>query len=438
MPLSERWGGIALALVVVLAGAALPAGAAAQFGGLVDKFKKKAEQKVDQAEQHAVDKTFDKGEQAVRCVAGDQKCVDKANKDGKKVVLTDAQGKPLPQDAKAADAAKGEAAPAKAERVGEGAWANYEFVPGARVLYSEDFAKDRVGNFPKRLEFTQGNMEVVDWKGRRLLRITSESKFQVPLPEKLPERFTVEAEITVPAWGMRIFGGPGGHEHSYVELSTSRAGLWNALERGGATVDLRDAFHMSSDDLSGKLVHLRVAADGRYVKVYVDEHRVANVPNTDFERTNKLYFWVTGFPPPGQHGELPTLIGSITVAAGGPELYDALVADGRVVTQGILFDTGSDLLRPESTPTLKELGAMLQEHPELKLRIEGHTDNVGQAAANQSLSEKRAAAVKAWLVTQGVEAKRLEAKGFGQTKPVTGNDTPEGRQNNRRVELVKM
>ena len=81
---------------------------------------------------------------------------------------------------------------------------------------------------------------------------------------------------------------------------------------------------------------------------------------------------------------------------------------------------------------------MLQEHPELKLRIEGHTDDVGQAAANQSLSEKRAAAVKAWLVTQGVEAKRLEAKGFGQTKPVTGNDTPEGRQNNRRVELVKM
>jgi outer membrane protein OmpA-like peptidoglycan-associated protein len=438
MSLAKRWGGTALALAVTAGVAGVPGRGAAQLGGLVDKFKKKAEQKVDQAEQQAVDSAFNQGEQAVRCVAGDQKCVDKAKKDGKKVVLTDAQGKPLPQDAKAADAAKGEAAPAKAERVGEGAWANYEFVPGARVLYSEDFARDRVGNFPKRLEFTQGNMEVVDWKGRRLLRITSESKLQVPLAEKLPERFTIEMDVTVPWWGMRIFGGPGGRDHSWVELSGSRAGLFNAQERGGATVDPRDVYAMSGDTIAGKLVRLRVAGDGRYVKVYVDEHRVANVPNADFQRTTKLYVESTGFPPPGEHGNIPTLIASITVAAGGPELYDALVADGRVVTQGILFDTGSDLLRPESTPTLKEIGAMLQEHPELKLRIEGHTDNVGQTAANQTLSEKRAAAVKAWLVAQGVEARRLEAKGFGQTRPVAGNETPEGRQNNRRVELVKM
>jgi OmpA family len=76
--------------------------------------------------------------------------------------------------------------------------------------------------------------------------------------------------------------------------------------------------------------------------------------------------------------------------------------------------------------------------PELRLRIDGHTDDVGQPAANQALSEKRAAAVKAWLVARGVDAKRLEAKGFGQTKPAAANDTPEGRQNNRRVELVKM
>lgn len=436
MPLAKGWGGIALALTVVAA-IGLPGAAEAQLGGFVDKFKKKAEQKADQAQRDAVDKAFNEGEQAVRCVAGDQKCQDKAKKDGKKVVLTDAQGKPLPEGAKA-DAAKGAASPEKAERVGEGAWANYEFVPGARVLYAEDFARDRVGNFPKRLEFTQGNMEVVDWKGHRLLRITSQSKFQVPLPEKLPERFTIEMEVTVPWWGLRIFGGPEGRDHSWVELSGSRAGLFNAQERGGATVDLRDLYQMGGDTISGKLVRLRVAGDGRYVKVYVDEHRVANVPNADFQRTNKLWVEASGFPPPGQGGNIPTLIASITVAAGGPEMYDALVADGRVVTQGILFDTGSDLLRPESTPTLKEIGAMLQEHPELKLRIEGHTDNVGQAAANQTLSEKRAAAVKAWLVKTGVDGSRLEAKGLGQTKPVGTNDTPEGRQNNRRVELVKI
>jgi len=81
---------------------------------------------------------------------------------------------------------------------------------------------------------------------------------------------------------------------------------------------------------------------------------------------------------------------------------------------------------------------MLKEHPELKLVIEGHTDDVGKPDANQGLSEKRANAVRQYLVdTHQIEGARLQAKGLGQTKPVGSNETPEGRQNNRRVELVK-
>ena len=110
-----------------------------------------------------------------------------------------------------------------------------------------------------------------------------------------------------------------------------------------------------------------------------------------------------------------------------------------MATQGIYFDTGSDRIRPESTPTLKEIGTMLKEHGDLKLVIEGHTDNVGTSAANQTLSEKRAAAVRQFLIdSYQVDAARLQAKGYGETKPAGSNDTPEGRQNNRRVELVKM
>ena len=109
-----------------------------------------------------------------------------------------------------------------------------------------------------------------------------------------------------------------------------------------------------------------------------------------------------------------------------------------MATQGILFATGSDVIRPESTPTLKEIAAMLSEHPDLKLTIEGHTDNVGADAANLALSEKRAAAVKATLVSQfGVSGDRLTTKGLGATKPSAPNTTAEGRQTNRRVELVK-
>src|SRR5690606_34311450 len=117
---------------------------------------------------------------------------------------------------------------------------------------------------------------------------------------------------------------------------------------------------------------------------------------------------------------------------------DALSSEGRVATQGILFDTGADRIRPESTPTLKEIGEMLQQHADLKLVIEGHTDNVGSADANQSLSEKRAEAVRRFLVeTYSVDETRLTAQGFGASKPAASNDSPEGRQQNRRVELVK-
>jgi outer membrane protein OmpA-like peptidoglycan-associated protein len=125
--------------------------------------------------------------------------------------------------------------------------------------------------------------------------------------------------------------------------------------------------------------------------------------------------------------------------AGGSQLYDALLADGRVATQGIFFDTGTDRLEPESGATLKLIGDMLREHADLTLMIEGHTDNVGSATSNKTLSEKQAAAVKAYLVdTLGIEAARLQSSGLGDTKPAVPNTTNEGRQQNRRVELVKM
>jgi outer membrane protein OmpA-like peptidoglycan-associated protein len=186
------------------------------------------------------------------------------------------------------------------------------------------------------------------------------------------------------------------------------------------------------DGERGALRRARVLVDGAYVKAYLDDTRLLNVPNANLGRANQILFYTDG------NAKEPTLFGNFRIAAGGKKLYDALASAGRVATQGIYFDTGSDRIRPESSPTLKEIGAMLQEHADLKLAIEGHTDNVGAAASNQALSEKRAAAVRQALIdTYHVDGARLTAKGLGQTKPAASNDTPEGRQSNRRVELVR-
>jgi outer membrane protein OmpA-like peptidoglycan-associated protein len=119
-------------------------------------------------------------------------------------------------------------------------------------------------------------------------------------------------------------------------------------------------------------------------------------------------------------------------------LYDALAAKGRWVTQGILFATGKADVQPESRPVLKEIASTLKQHPELKILIEGHTDNVGSSASNLTLSDARAAAVKTTLVSDfGVDGARITTKGLGDTKPSVPNTTAAGRAQNRRVEVVK-
>lgn len=120
------------------------------------------------------------------------------------------------------------------------------------------------------------------------------------------------------------------------------------------------------------------------------------------------------------------------------ELAKALNDNGSVALHNILFDTGKATLKPESAAALAPVGELLKSDAALKLEIQGHTDNVGQAAANLKLSQDRAAAVKTYLVqTFTITAGRLTTSGFGDTKPAAPNTAEPGRAQNRRVELVK-
>lgn len=121
----------------------------------------------------------------------------------------------------------------------------------------------------------------------------------------------------------------------------------------------------------------------------------------------------------------------------GNELEKGLdAADCKVALRGVTFEFNKSTLRKDSDAQLLAVADALKRRAKLKLEVAGHTDNVGDDAYNQKLSEARATAVKAWLAAHGVAAERLTAKGYGKGAPVASNDSDEGRAKNRRVELV--
>jgi OOP family OmpA-OmpF porin len=128
--------------------------------------------------------------------------------------------------------------------------------------------------------------------------------------------------------------------------------------------------------------------------------------------------------------------GLVTVNAAA--LAGDIAQTGHSAVYGIYFDTGKADVKPESDAALQEIATMLQQDPELKLLVVGHTDNVGTLASNMDLSKRRAAAVVQVLTAKhGIAAARLLAQGAGPLAPVASNTTEEGRAKNRRVELVQ-
>lgn len=109
-----------------------------------------------------------------------------------------------------------------------------------------------------------------------------------------------------------------------------------------------------------------------------------------------------------------------------------------LVLDGILFESGSATLDPESNPRLDRVVEYMTHRTSARIRIAGHTYNVGNPQRNQQLSEQRAQAVRAYIVAHGIEGSRVEAVGYGDTQPVASNDTEEGRAQNRRIEAIEL
>ena len=350
------------------------------------------------------------------------------------------QETPAATSAAPASAAAG-ASDAAAAKPDAKVWENYDFVPGNKVIFYTDFSEDKVGNFARGLKYRGGAAEIVERNDTKVLRATNTAEFLIPVGKKLPERFTLEVDVIAPLSGVmnRALTFEGGAQSAADEKSAwitwNPQGAWiqgSGLDMNSGGAHVPEAM---ASAFAGNVTHLRVLMDGAYFKMYANERRMYNIPELAFRRDSVIRMSLGGTEEDG----MAVYVTSIRVAESETDiLYDALAAKGRWVTQGILFATGKAEVQPESRPVLKEIAITLKQHPDLKILIEGHTDNVGSPASNLTLSDARAAAVKAALVADfRVDGDRITTKGLGDTKPSVPNTTSAGRAQNRRVELVK-
>jgi len=306
----------------------------------------------------------------------------------------------------------------------------FDYVPGDHVLVLDDFTQDDLGEFPARWKPVIGTFEVAESAGERWLRCMSpDGTVRLRLPEgPLPEYWTLEFDF--------LGTEPMNSALNVRGMSKNDDVIWEASWPQGTSLSFRsDAFHSTTPlegatDGAGRH-HVMLMARGRGLKVYLDRQRLVNLPEVSDAHgpvmALELRLWAETRP----------MITAVRFAEGCRPAAD-LLAKGRLVTYGIRFATGSDVVLPESAPVLRQVAAWLAANPAAKLSITGHTDDVGGAAANLDLSKRRAASVARVLGEQfAVAADRLTTDGKGDTQPVAANDKPEGRAMNRRVEFAK-
>ena len=179
-------------------------------------------------------------------------------------------------------------------------------------------------------------------------------------------------------------------------------------------------------------IHVAVAYTSGKFKAYMDDTRLINIPRLDVNPAGiSLYSYHA-------NDKSPIYIKNIRIAEGGVKYYDRILQDGKIIANGIRFDVGKASLKPESMGIINEVVDLMQKHPDLNFSVEGHTDSDGNDVQNRDLSQKRAESVMETMIGLGIEENRLQAKGHGESQPVSDNITAEGKASNRRVEFVKL
>ena len=417
------------------------AGMVAQIN-VLEKVKQKTKERADERTGQGVDKGLDKVEGEVIDVF--------EKKDGEEA--EEENDEDSQEEEKSAEDPTDDPAPQEKKEKSIKIYSKFDFIPGTEVIFFDDFEFDGAGNFPAQWN-TNATGEIVvsdDLPGKWFLIRRAGGNIFPEFKGELTDNFTIEFDITPVAFeeeagsgeiiytvyseevfDLNAYGAPGqaGFEvglglegsHSYSNYTATDGYIVNNSS-STKPMQLNQTHHVS------------IWAQVPRVRVYIDETKVIDVPKglPQGFTYNRFRFITT-------NTAYDVLIDNFRIAVGTPDTRNQLLKDGRLVTRGILFASGSDVIRAESYGVVKEISTVLKENPSLNVKIIGHTDSDGSEESNLSLSKRRAESVKKMLNAEfGIETARLSADGKGESVPESPNTTPEGKANNRRVEFVRI
>ena len=343
----------------------------------------------------------------------------------------------------------------------------FDFIPGEKILFLEDFAAETIGDFPSKWK-TNGSGEVVTVDGfeEKWLMLQPKSVFVLNDLLKLPENFTIQFDLICSApfnWssGSIFFAiADVKNPESYFNTSShtlnndKNIAFWLDMHPDASKSKSKGYGHYNMyntsannlvaanleitgfQDIKEKLpLKVSVWKQKQRLRIYLNENKIVDLPRIlPAEMNVNSLVWKT-------ENNLENdkyFISNLRVAIGNPDTRNKLLTVGKLVTSGILFAVNSDVIKPESYGVLKEIAGILKENEGINITIVGHTDSDGDEAKNLELSKKRAASVKNFLTTEfKITPERIETDGKGEIAPLVPNTNAINKANNRRVEFIK-
>ncbi len=363
--------------------------------------------------------------------------------------LTPSPSKPAPPP-KAEQPAPATVQPAPTAQPSLQAYSRFDFVPGEKVLFFDDFSQDAVGDFPALWTANApGEINTLSIAPGKWFNLNnSEGNYFLQKRITFPKNFIIEFDIVPKKTGGRIAAGLLLYgESKATEMDNNphpgNCGLMISIEKGNwntwayKTGESGNMTGSSTVDPveQEKVNHVIIWVQNRRVRIYHKQAKVMDIPTNLYDGTtfNRVCFRLSRGASCGSY------ISNFRITDAAPDTRSKLITEGKLVSYGIYFDVNKDVVKPESYGTLKSIADVLIENPEVRIQIIGHTDSDGSDAANLDLSRRRAAAVKnEFSQTFGIDAARMQTDGKGESQPVAGNDSPSNKALNRRVEFIKL